>query len=130
MSDQIPQVQAERRVVVVAAAAAPRVAAAAAAPPVAGPAGQKAKHWMFTINNPVAAEKTLFPDGLPDFVKYIVYQVERGAEGTVHVQGYIQFSGTRTRKAITKISYNDVQIRKGSPGTKISNGSRLERGCW
>lgn len=52
--------------------------------------GAKARAWCFTINNPT--HKVLFPDGLPDGFKYIVYQLERGDQGTPHLQGYIQLS--------------------------------------
>jgi len=69
----------------VAAAAEPAAAAQAA---VAGPRSE-AKAWCFTWNNPT--HRNLFPDGLPDKVQYLVYQLERGAEGTEHLQGYIYF---------------------------------------
>lgn len=48
---------------------------------------QKSTAWCFTENNP--RRTNLFPHGLPDGVRYIVYQLERGEQGTPHLQGYI-----------------------------------------
>ena len=67
-------------------------AAAAAAAPAAGRAGppqSRAKAWCFTWNNPT--HRVLFPDGLPGNITYLVYQLERGKEGTEHLQGYVRF---------------------------------------
>ena len=42
-------------------------------------------NWMFTLNNPTPEEDPkLWPD-----VKYGIYQLEKGANGTEHYQGYI-----------------------------------------
>ena len=56
----------------------------------AAEAAKPSRAWCFTINNPT--HKVLFPDGLPDGIKYIVYQLERGEQGTPHLQGFIQLS--------------------------------------
>jgi len=47
----------------------------------------KSRGWCFTENNPTRTN--LFPDGLPDSVAYVVYQLERGEAGTPHLQGFI-----------------------------------------
>ena len=43
--------------------------------------GAKVRAWCFTINNPT--HKVLFPDGLPDGIKYIVYQLDRVKSGAL-----------------------------------------------
>lgn len=55
----------------------------------------RAKNWCLTINNPLPAERLLLPNGLPPEIGYFVYQIERGADGTEHVQGYVQFREAR-----------------------------------
>lgn len=47
-----------------------------------------AKNWCFTINNPTA--DLSFDD--PGVIAYCVWQKEKGASGTPHYQGYIQFT--------------------------------------
>lgn len=60
---------------------------------------RRVRAWAFTINNPAVG---LFADGLPDAVRYCVWQRERGKEGTEHFQGYIEFKGPRARSAVAK----------------------------
>ena len=84
---------------------------------------EQARAWCFTINNPSPAECTIFPDGLPEGVRYIVYQRERGAEGTEHIQGYLQFVKPRLLTWVKKLTYNDtlpfarahLAVARGSP---------------
>lgn len=64
--------------------------------------GSKARAWCFTINNPT--HKVLFPDGLPDGFKYTVYQLERGDQGTPHLQGYIQLSRPQRMAWLKKVT--------------------------
>ena len=64
--------------------------------------GAKVRAWCFTINNPT--HKVLFPDGLPDGIKYIVYQLERGEAGTPHLQGYIALARPQRMAWIKKIT--------------------------
>lgn len=45
--------------------------------------------WCFTINNP-SFDVLSLPH--PDHVRYMVWQREKGEEGTVHVQGYAEFA--------------------------------------
>lgn len=50
----------------------------------------RAKHWCFTINNPdLEADKKCMEEA-PD-MKYCVLQLERGEDGTLHLQGVIGF---------------------------------------
>lgn len=64
--------------------------------------GSRARAWCFTTNNPT--HKVLFPDGLPDGIKYIVYQLERGDQGTPHLQGYVQLSRPQRMSWLKKVT--------------------------
>ena len=44
----------------------------------------KARRWCFTWNNPDGEPEA------PEYVRFMVYQRERGAQGTEHFQGYIE----------------------------------------
>ena len=80
-----------------AAAAAPAAAGAEAGP------RSRAKAWCFTWNNPT--HKNLFPDGLPEAISYLVYQLERGKEGTPHLQGYVYFSKQATFNTVKQMEF-------------------------
>lgn len=60
---------------------------------------QQQRSWCFTLNN---------PDGLLDFddfndARYLIYQEETGAEGTHHLQGYVEFTKPKRLAAVKKI---------------------------
>lgn len=50
----------------------------------------QARRWCFTLNNPSEADKTTL--NLGPLMRGGVYQLERGANGTEHLQGYVEFS--------------------------------------
>ena len=81
-------------------------AAAAAAAPAAN---KKCRAWCFTENNP--PRTVLFPDGLPDGIKYVVYQLEAGAAGTPHLQGYIALKTAQRMSWIKKVTSKDAEGR-------------------
>jgi len=49
--------------------------------------GPRRKFWVFTINNP---DKWELWKELPEGVSYITWQVERGNNLTIHLQGYLE----------------------------------------
>lgn len=55
--------------------------------------------WIFTLNNPTPEED---PKRWPH--KYLVYQLEKGEEGTLHYQGYIHFEKVVRISALKKIN--------------------------
>jgi len=74
------------------------------------PAGRKSapsRAWCFTENNPT--RKNLFPDGLPEGVKYVVYQLERGEQGTPHLQGYIHLARQQRMAWLRKITSKNAE---------------------
>jgi len=57
-------------------------------------------NWMFTINNPLPADSPLSWPG----VKYLVYQKEKGENGTPHLQGYVQFELQKQLVGVKKLN--------------------------
>lgn len=61
-----------------------------------------ARAWVFTINNPIAGG-----DALKELLEtqthlvYCVWQYERGANGTPHMQGYVYLRGPRSRAYVS-----------------------------
>lgn len=68
------------------------------------------KRWCFTINNPTFEDEELFlgtpadgPQANMDAVEYMVFQEERGAQGTLHWQGFLIL---KERKRLTWMKRN------------------------
>lgn len=56
-----------------------------------------AKNYCFTINNPTDGDRLLLEDDvLAARAVYCVWQIERGEEGTPHVQGYVSLKVKKT----------------------------------
>jgi len=53
-----------------------------------------AKHYVFTLNNPLLSDADMLAAlrDLSDHFSYCVFQREAGDEGTVHLQGYVEFN--------------------------------------
>lgn len=49
----------------------------------------QARYWAFTLNNPEPSDQACL-DSLMNEARYLVYQAETGAQGTLHFQGYVQ----------------------------------------
>lgn len=56
-------------------------------------------HWCFTINNPEDGD---FVTEHP-LIQYLVYQLERGDNGTKHIQGYVEFKRTIKLGGVKKL---------------------------
>lgn len=49
------------------------------------------RNFCFTLNNPTEEERSFFSDfQLGDYFNYMIYQEEKGENGTIHFQGYIE----------------------------------------
>lgn len=73
----------------------------------------RGKNWVFTLNNPKEEEEP--SKWFNENVKYLIYQREKGEEGTEHYQGYMMLQKTMRLSAMKKI--NDRahwEVRKGS----------------
>jgi hypothetical protein len=70
----------------------------------------RSRNWVFTLNNPTEEENPLnWP------VKYIVYQLEEGTNGTQHFQGYVHLENAKGLTGVKCI--NDRahwEIRQGT----------------
>ena len=94
-----------------------------------------AKNYCFTINNPISPD--VFPGGLPEDVHYVVWQLEKGAEGTVHIQGYVQL---KKRMTMTQVHAKwpifkggHLEVAKGSPSQNkdyCTKAETREQGPW
>lgn len=70
-------------------------------------------YWCFTLNNPLDDHGPL-PETWPD-MNLLVYQQESGEEGTLHFQGYVEFSKTKRISTLKNINKHcHWEQRKGS----------------
>lgn len=60
---------------------------------------QQSKYWVFTINNPIDDQ---IPARFAD-TEYVVWQREKGANGTEHLQGYVIFTKSKRLTGVKKI---------------------------
>lgn len=66
-------------------------------PASSGPAQSRA--WLFTLNNYSSVD---VPRTIPSY-RYVVWQAERGASGTKHLQGYVVFTSPRKLSTVKNI---------------------------
>lgn len=76
------------------------------------------RRWCFTLNNPAMDEPWA---ALPDDVAYLVWQKEQGAQGTVHLQGYV-----RLKKSL---SIGRVKEVLSMPGAHLEKANGSEEQC-
>lgn len=57
-------------------------------------------NYLFTINNPTVEDKPLEWEK----VKYLIFQKEKGEEGTIHLQGYVCFTQNMRISALKKLN--------------------------
>lgn len=82
------------------------------------PVNSKATHWAFTWNNPAENEA---PNWNPDKMAYMVYQKEKGANGTIHWQGYVRFKGQQRFNAVKSLLGNSAIHIAIARGTEEQN---------
>jgi hypothetical protein len=70
-------------------------------------------NWCFTINNPV---EQLHPENFPK-IKRAVWQLERGEQGTLHYQGYIEFTASVRFNAVISLPGMERCHLEGRLGT-------------
>jgi len=73
-------------------------------------------YWQMTINNYDERDLALVRQGYPDDIRKLVYTLEEGAEGTPHVQAYIQM------KRSVRLSH----MRKLFPGAHFNSQTSKE----
>lgn len=72
-------------------------------------AATNSRYWMFTWNNP---PEDADPKSWP--TRYLIYQLEKGVEGTPHFQGYCTFATAKRLTGVRKIAQVHWEMRKGS----------------
>lgn len=73
------------------------------------------RHYCFTLNNPDCPDLSQLCAGLPD-LRYAVWQLECGTEGTRHVQGYLELSSPQRFSIFrtTALGGGHFETRKGT----------------
>jgi len=86
--------------------------------------GKKARQltrWCFTMNNPdLSGEELAEKLKTTDNVKGFVFQLEEGASGTKHFQGYIEFTKVKRMTEAKKLLGNNPHMEEAN-GDKESN---------
>jgi len=73
------------------------------------------RNWCFTINNPTDDDKPLEWE-----CAFVVFQLEKGEEGTPHYQGYVEFDTVKRLSALKKIHATaHWEARKGTQDQAI-----------
>lgn len=81
--------------------------------------GAQGKYWCFTVNNPDEKDEDIISAlgeiGEDKTARYVVWQKERGENGTLHLQGYIEFNSNQRLKSLKeRIPRGHFEIRRGS----------------
>lgn len=94
------------------------------------------RNWCFTLNNPTDEETTALPtelgqlgvqDTLFSSATHLVYQLERGSNGTPHYQGYVRFASQKSLTFVRKIFERaHWESARGSPKQNLEYCTKLE----
>lgn len=88
--------------------------------------GSQSRNWCFTLNNYTAEEEEKLKGELAH-VKYIVFQRERGENGTAHLQGYLELDRSQRLSFVKKILEKaHWEVRRGSQEDAIKYCKKLE----
>lgn len=90
------------------------------------------KFWIWVLNNPTDEEMNRFchwseeleqsPNNHPD-LRFIVFQKERGEEGTPHLQGYLELKQRKTLNQVKRILQTNtvhLELRRGTAEQAIA----------
>ena len=82
--------------------------------------------WCFTLNKP-GDWRPVFK---PEHMAYLVYQLERGEQGTLHVQGYVRFHNRKRIQTVKNVLHTPESSKIGlstasGPQTSISRSITL-----
>lgn len=56
----------------------------------------RARNYVFTVSYGDGNVTELLPEEFPEWLTFATWQLECGAEGTMHYQGYLECSGVRS----------------------------------
>lgn len=78
----------------------------------------RARHWCFTLNGPTEEELSNISgiSAASPACMYLVYQLERGAQGRPHLQGYIEFNSAQRFNAVKRLISPRIhlEVRRGT----------------
>jgi len=82
----------------------------------------QSRYWCFTLNNPEQDEQLSIPYSFPEYVTYAVYQLERGENGTPHLQGYLECNGRVRLSKVRSIfgGHAHWETRRGTQAQAIA----------
>lgn len=91
----------------------------------------KSRNWLCTLNNPeVAAQDYLEAWFTKAKAKYVVGQLEKGEEGTPHIQYFLNFKEpvrlAQLKKHCTRSHFEEVKINNGAHTYCMKEDTRLE----
>ncbi len=67
--------------------------------------GQRARRWCFTLNNYTPQELELLQALEPsDDLRYMIFGIEEGEEGTPHLQGYAEFYSAKRLRSVKQVN--------------------------
>lgn len=73
----------------------------------------RSRGWCFTLNNPTVGDRGEFDEELCD---YLVYQLEKGENGTPHLQGYVYWKTMKSLRQMKKwLPRAHFEKARGSP---------------
>lgn len=93
------------------------------------------RNYCFTLNNPTPGEITFLHSTLPQHTdcRFLVFQIESGESGTVHIQGYVEWRKqirVGTLRRISPFQRAHLEARRGTQAQAIAyckkEESRLE----
>lgn len=81
--------------------------------------------WCWTLNNPTEEEKEklLTIQSTSPEIRYLIFQLEQGEQGTPHLQGYIELLSRKTLRQTKNILDNDrlhLEVRRGTAEEAIT----------
>lgn len=72
--------------------------------------GSRYRNVCFTWNNPSPGDEVVFDETK---MKYLTYQLEKGENGTLHFQGYVEFTNPRGLNSVkTLLGCNHIHIER------------------
>lgn len=91
----------------------------------------RSRNFCFTLNNPmenceftnflITTPEYIIPTNAPYSIKFIIWQLEKGKNGTEHLQGYIQM-GSPQRLSTMRNMFNakaHIEVAKGNKNSNI-----------
>lgn len=88
-------------------------------------ASSRSNRWCFTVNNP----ELWRPQWTPSSMNYLVWEMERGAAGTPHIQGYCRFkSRLRRNQVLVFFPRAHLSLSRGSEEQNRNYCSKARQG--